>query len=150
MNRLSALILALGLLAGCAPAPAPAPPAPGASAPDADVVERALAAVVLLVGTRADGSVSYGSGVVLDGRGLVVTNAHVLSGSRSLKAMLYEPGRISYTPMDGGLARYLFEYERDLVGARVERVDLRSDLALVRVDADTSRLPRLRPSARPP
>lgn len=152
MTRLLALICALGLASGCAPAPSPAPPAEAAPAlaPAADVVDRALASVVLVVATRDDGSVSYGSGIVLDGRGLVVTNAHVLSGSRSVRAMLYDPRRVSYTPMDGGLARYLFEYEKDLVAARVERVDTRSDLALLRVDADTSKLPRPHPAARPP
>ncbi len=154
MNRLSALLFALALAGGCAPAPAPAAardPATGAFAPPtAEAVENALAAVVLLVSARADGSVAYGSGIVLDGRGLVVTNAHVLAGSRSLRAMLYDPRRVSYTPMDGGLARYLFEYEKDLVGARVERLDAASDLALLRLDADTSGRARLRAASAPP
>jgi hypothetical protein len=149
MNRFSALIFSLGLLGGCAPAPSPAP-LPTSNAPTADVVERALAAVVLVVSTRDDGRVVYGSGVVLDGQGLVVTNAHVLAGARSVRAMLYAPGRISYTPMDGGLTRYLFEYERDLVNARVERADDVTDLALLRLDADTSRLPVPRAATRLP
>jgi trypsin-like peptidase len=150
MNRSPMLFLALGLAAGCTPAPAPNPSAPEASPPPvADVVDRALASVVLVVNTRDDGSVVYGAGIVLDGHGLVVTSAHLLAGSRSLRAMLYEPHRVSYTPLDGGLARYLFEYEKDLVGARVERADALTDLALVRLDADTSRLPLLPRASRP-
>jgi hypothetical protein len=155
MKHVCSLLVTFGVLGALAGSCAPAPPGPGAPpaagggvAPE--VVERALASVVLVVNARDDGSVTYGSGVVRDGRGLVATNAHLLTGSRSLRAMLYRAGRVSYTPMDGGLGRYLFEYESELVDARVERVDPATDLALLRLDADTSRLPAPPVAARPP
>ena len=75
--------------------------------------------------------------------GLVVTSLHVVDGEGELSAMLYRPNRPSYTPMDGGLARFLFENQADLVRATRVASDGVTDLAVVRVEADTSQLPRL-------
>src|SRR5262249_11328262 len=58
-------------------------------------------------------------------------------------AMLYRPGRSTYTPMDGGLSRFLFENQADVVAAREVAGDDTSDLALVKIEADTSRYPVL-------
>jgi hypothetical protein len=111
--------------------------------PTGEVVRNALPAVVLLVNSRDGGMTSWGSGLVVSDEGHVVTNMHVVGDAVSLRAMLYSPERTSYTPMDGGLGRYLFENEAALVPAALVRSDTTLDLALVKIDADTSAYDRL-------
>jgi S1-C subfamily serine protease len=113
------------------------------------MVQQSLPAVVLLVQERPDGKLTYGSGFLFsasgaDQRPLVLTNLHVVEHGSKVKVMLYRAGRVSYTPMDGGLGRYLFENARDLVAGQVVRSSPTMDLALVKIDADVSKLPRLR------
>jgi trypsin-like peptidase len=108
-----------------------------------EVVERALPAVVLLLNYKPDGTTTYGAGLIIGKDGRVLTNHHVIAGAKSLGAMLYKPGRTSYTPMDGGLSRYIFENQRDIVATTLIEGDATSDLAIVKVDADTSKLPAL-------
>lgn len=142
MRRLPSLLLVAGLLASSCTRPAEkaqeAPEAPAAAAPTTrEIVARALPAVVLLVRTLEDGTRTYGAGFIVSEDGLVLTNLHVVKDARSLHTLLYAEGRTSYTPMDGGLARFLFENDRDLVPAHLVRADPSVDLAVVRVDADT-------------
>jgi len=105
--------------------------------------DRVLPAVVLLLNHRPNGSTVYGAGLVLDGEGRVLTSLHVVAGSASLGAMMYDSRRTSYTAFDGGLTRYLEENARAVVPARLVRVDAAADLAIVHVEADTRALPRL-------
>lgn len=160
-----ALIAASTLTAGCATSsPAPSAPVPGPhpllitsstqsdfnpATAKVDVLERALPNVVLLLARRPDGTTGYGAGLIVSHDGLVITNLHVVAGATALSAMLYDKNRVSYTPMDGGLTRYLFENQKDLVGARLVHGDPTSDLALVRINADTSKLKLLELSSRP-
>lgn len=81
--------------------------------------------------------------MLLDERGLVLTNLHVVANASSLGAMLHDPGRVSFTPMDGGLARYFFENQKDVVAAHLVRGDPTLDLAIVQIETDTSRYARL-------
>jgi putative serine protease PepD len=62
--------------------PAPAAPASGAST--ADVVARVLPGVVNVKTVGLDGSKGEASGVVIDRRGIIVTNNHVVRGARVL------------------------------------------------------------------
>jgi S1-C subfamily serine protease len=149
--------LALTALAGCRAAPDRIAPPPAvatresAASPNLStsaVVERAMPAVVLLLNTRADGKITYGAGLVV-GDGLVLTSQHVVTDSKTLGAILYRPGRPGYTPMDGGLSRYLFENQKDVVSAELVSGDTTSDLALVKIAGDTSNVPRL-PMAKEP
>lgn len=152
---LRALVVLLVPLVGCATAasshPSPAavrPPnaadeAPENHAPSVDILSRALPSVVLLLAARPDGTTGYGSGLIVSHDGLVITNLHVVAQARSLTALMYRKDRLSYTPMDGGLARYLFENQKELVPARLVRGDTTSDLALVKLDAHTSQVPLL-------
>ncbi|MCC6809046.1 MAG: trypsin-like peptidase domain-containing protein [Deltaproteobacteria bacterium] len=94
-----------------------------------------LPAIVLLVAERPDAPRRYGAGVFVDADGTILTNAHLVEGGASLRAMTFDRSRRSYSPLDGGLSRFLFENDRALVVARVLRVDRGADLALVRVDA---------------
>jgi S1-C subfamily serine protease len=105
--------------------------------------ERVLPAVVLLLNHRPDGKTLYGAGLVLDGEGRVLTSLHVVDGAASLGAMTYDPRRTSYTALDGGLTRYLDENQRAIVPATLLRADVETDLAVVRIDADTRALPHL-------
>ncbi|MEZ4293948.1 MAG: serine protease [Polyangiaceae bacterium] len=152
------IVIMLGAAsAGCAaelpapPAPAAPPQATAASAPaeksTADIVATALPSLVLLINERPAQNAkpaytTYGAGF-LTRDGLVVTSLHVVDGDGKLSAMLYEPNRQGYTPMDGGLARFLFENQKNLVPAERIAADGVSDLAVVRVSADTSHLPKL-------
>jgi hypothetical protein len=98
---------------------------------------------VLLLNQRTDGKLGFGSGVLLDDPGLVLTNLHVVANASSLGAMLHDPARVSYTPMDGGLARYFFENQKEVVPATLVRGDPTLDLAIVRLEGDTSPYARL-------
>ena len=130
---------ALLLLAACAhPLPAPDP-----ELTQTDITARASAAVVLLVSTGPDHALHFGSGLILDDDGLVLTNQHVAQADPKLAAMRWAPELVSYTPMDGGLERFLFENQKRLVAARVVFADEATDLALVRIAADTSDAPKL-------
>ncbi|MGV3622959.1 MAG: S1C family serine protease [Archangium sp.] len=126
------LLLIMCVVTGCAHTPV-------AARPDAShVIARALPSLVLLVGERPDGKTSFGSGLIVTRDGQVLTCLHLVRGVQNLKAMRYEPTLVSYTPMDGGLDRFLFENRKKLLDVRLERIDEANDLALVRVDADTS------------
>src|SRR5258708_10719686 len=114
----------------------------------ADIAARSMPAAVLLLTTTRAGNVMYGAGMLLE-HGMVLTSQHVIADAKSLGVMLYEPRRTSYTPMDGGLSRYLFENQSAVVEAHAVAGDSTSDLALIRIDADTSRFPTL-PIAREP
>ncbi len=54
----------------------------------ADVVTRVLPSVVNVRTTRFDGSQAEGSGVVIDQKGIVVTNNHVVEGASSVKIVM--------------------------------------------------------------
>lgn len=99
----------------------------------AELIERAMPGVVLLVNFREDGSQRFGAGVLLENQ-VVLTNLHVVEGAESLGAMVYDPRRTTYSPLDGGLNRYLFEYQRDLWPAKLTRADPVVDLAIVTLD----------------
>jgi hypothetical protein len=119
------------------------PVASAAPPSESDVLEKALPGVVLLVNQRVDGKVGFGSGILLDGEGRVLTNMHVIADAASLGAMLYDAKRTSYIPADGGLARYLFENERDVHPALLQRGDPALDLAVVKIGVDTTKYARL-------
>lgn len=111
------------------------PPAPEASPPGApDEHERALArglsrafagaaarvepSVVSVVCERATlgrGSPGFGSGFVVDSRGVVVTNAHVIAGARAIEVVLADGRR---------------------VGANALGLDRATDVAVLRIEAD--------------
>lgn len=107
------------------------------------LVQAALPSVVLLVGQRSDGKTSFGSGIIVSRDGQVLTCLHLVRGMTHLRAMRFEPGLVSYTPMDGGLNRFLFENRSRLVDVSVDRIDEANDLALVRLDAETASVPLL-------
>lgn len=123
----------------CAHVEAPRPPSPTTH----QLITRALPSVVLVVGDRPDGKVSFGSGIVVGANGSVLTCLHLVRGLTNLRGMLYAPELVSYTPMDGGLDRFLFENRSRLSEVTIDRIDEANDLALVHIDADTSRVPLL-------
>lgn len=123
--------------------PAPVPSTSSASAGGRALLDDAVQGVVLLVNYRRDGKVGFGAGILIDERGRVLTNQHVVADAERLGALLYDARRVSYIPEDGGLDRYLFENERDILPVTLEQSDDLLDLAVVRVAADTSRYRRL-------
>ncbi|HEX2172325.1 MAG TPA: trypsin-like peptidase domain-containing protein, partial [Dehalococcoidia bacterium] len=94
-------------------ATAPAPPQPNGPVAAA-VFEKAGPAVVQILSARGtSGAAGTGSGVVIDGRGLVLTNQHVVAGARTVRVRF-----------SGGAAREATELG----------TDRGNDLALLRVD----------------
>ena len=135
-------ILPLLLLLACAPAPAPAPVAP--AAPDAvEMLASAQPGVVLLVADLDGGGRRFGAGLLVRQPGLVLTNAHVVRGATRVRALLFDPARRSWSPIDGGIDRTLFEEEDALLDVELVRGDMNLDLAVVLVKGDTAGLPVL-------
>ena len=104
--------------------------------PDAPshVADWVLDGVVLVTTELENGKRGYGAGLLRDDSGTVVTNFHVVSGAQSIAVMFRDPGRPTYSPLDGGLDRLLFENEKALVPARVVRSDPSIDIAVLDVD----------------
>lgn len=123
--------------------PATSPPSSSATPAQDRLLDDAAQGVVLLINYRKDGKVGFGAGILIDERGAVLTNHHVVADAERLGALLHDARRTSYVPEDGGLDRYLFENERDILPVTLERSDSLLDLAVVRVDADTSQHRRL-------
>lgn len=96
---------------------------------------------MLLVTSLDGGLSSYGSGIVLDDKGFVLTNLHVLDGARAVYALPWSPAVPSYAAIDGGLARLVFEREKELVPVTMIRGDPVLDLAVVRLDKPTAVVP---------
>jgi S1-C subfamily serine protease len=113
-------------------------------------LETSASSVVLVVVEIENGRTRYGAGVVVNRAGGVVTSWHLLSDAKTIHVMFYRPGRPSYTPMEGGLARFLAENRVALVGADLLRADSNLDIALIHVHADTSRVPKLPVAREPP
>jgi S1-C subfamily serine protease len=113
-------------------------------------LEASASSVVLIVADLDNGATRYGAGVVTDASGSVITSWHLLPGARSLWAMLYRRGRPSYTPMEGGLGRFLTENRAALLEADPLRGDPVLDIALLHVHADTSGIPKLTIARDPP
>lgn len=104
-------------------------------------LETSLAGVVLLVTALDGGLSSYGSGIVLDTKGFVLTNLHVLEGAKAVYALPWNPDQPSYAAVDGGLQRLVFEREKELVPVTLISADPVLDLAVVRLDEPTPVIP---------
>jgi S1-C subfamily serine protease len=102
---------------------------------------QSLYGVVLLVVSLEGGLASYGSGVVVDDQGTVVTNLHVVDKGIGVHALTYDPDKPSYAAVDGGLPRLVFEREKDLIPVRIVRGDPILDLAVVRLEKPARVLP---------
>jgi hypothetical protein len=139
------------LMVACARQNAPlTTPDSGALPSISDVVAQAIPSVILLLNYRASGNVTFGAGLIVDREGRALTNLHVVEGGGRLGALLYQPGRVSYTPMDGGLGRFLFEHQDEIVTATLEQSDAVNDFALVRLKADTAKIAPLPLADAPP
>ncbi len=114
-----------------------------------DAIDRSLPGVVLLLNWRSDGKTGFGAGILLDSSGLVLTNLHVVANANSLGVLFYKPDRVSYMPSDGGLARYIFENNAEIVAATLVRGDPVLDLAILRVAQDTTPFAKLALRAQP-
>jgi hypothetical protein len=104
----------------------------------AHLVTQSAPYVVLIVNHRKDGQIGYGAGILLDHEGLVLTAWHVLKGARSLKIMRHDPKRPSFSPMAGGLTRYLKDHQDDLHPLFLLEKYESFDLALAKAKIDTS------------
>lgn len=113
------------------------------------VSEQVFPSVVLLLAYYPDGTTHYGAAFWIGDGGLALTSRHVIAGARSLGAIPYRKDRVSYTPMDGGLARYVFENQNEVVGATVVEEDKRLDLAMVRIGAERPSAENLEISTEP-
>jgi hypothetical protein len=100
---------------------------------DVELVRRVMPSIVLVVNSRADGKTTYGAGF-FSAPGKVLTALHVVEDKGTIALMLYRAGRPTYSPMDGGIMRFLFENSRDLVPATIAERDGVSDLATLAFD----------------
>lgn len=109
-----------------------------------DVLRAALPSVVLIVTQLADEKVGFGAGLLVPkgDRGAVLTNHHVVGQAHRIGVMTWAPDRTTYIPQEGGLTRFLFEYESALKGARLVRSDPALDLAVLDVEGDFSAFPQ--------
>lgn len=89
--------------------------------------------VVLLIRELPSEKLGFGAGVIVED-GLILTNQHVVDPAERLFAMRYRGDRTSYIDEDGGLRRYVFEHEAELLEAEMVLADPLNDLALVRVE----------------
>lgn len=142
--RRSARALILVTAVGTASTGVSACKRPGSEAalPDAsrtstdEVIAAVVPGVVLLISRHPNGAIGFGAGVIIGDDGVVLTNLHVVANG-SLGALLHDPKRISYIPQDGGLARYLFENDAQIIATRLVRADPVLDLALVKIATET-------------
>ena len=116
--------------AAAAPAPAAATPALSAS----DIYRQDSPAVVLILASGSSGQGELGTGSIIDARGRILTNAHVVVNAQTGEP--YGTIRVYLKP-----ARVTGDPKRDLVDpftAKVERYDRALDLAVL----DLDRVPR--------
>ncbi len=137
MNALAATLLLSGcatLHGSSAPPVEQAPPADEPGAGWSAIVQQAMPSVVLLL-AEVDGEPRrFGAGIVVDGEGRVLTNHHIVAGARSISVLAHEPGRTSYSPLEGGIDRLVFQHQHDLLEASTVAGDPLLDLALLQVD----------------
>ncbi len=107
------------------PTPSPSP-SPTATQTLADLVERLARSVVMVVALEGDTPVGSGSGTIVDPRGFILTNAHVvLDDAGGLVDYLLI--LVTETPDQPPVPKYW---------ARVVQVDPRLDLAVIQIDRD--------------
>lgn len=131
------VVVSIGCVSGAATTQVVAEPTPERSVHD--VIQASQPAIVLIV-TQIDADksgprVRFGAGF-FEASGRVITAQHVIEGNHRVAILPYRAGRPSYSPMDGGLKRFLFENTPELVEATVVKEDRVSDLALLEVKAD--------------
>ncbi len=133
LSLLPILMLACAGLHNLDPTPAAAeasqPGAPGWS----EVVEAAMPSVVLILAEREGEPGRFGAGIVMDQTGRVLSNHHIVAQADRLTVLAYEPGRLSYSPLEGGIQRLVFEHREDLLPATVLVSDPLLDLVLLQV-----------------
>jgi serine protease Do len=95
--------------------------APAASAPLADMIERVLPSVVNVRTISFGGGSGEGSGIVLDRRGIIVTNNHVVEGTTRVNVAFND----ERTPRTLRGEVIGVAPERDLAVIRVRAMDLR-------------------------
>ncbi len=109
----------------------------------ASLAERGRSGVVLILNYKPDGTTTFGAGLIINDDGGIVTNSHVIDGANAVGVLLFRADRTTYSPLDGGLGRFLFEYQREIVPAAVIRKNESLDLAILRAQASTAKLSRL-------
>ncbi len=107
------------------------------------LAERGRSGVVLILNYKPDGTTTFGAGLIINDDGGIVTNSHVIDGANAVGVLLFRADRTTYSPLDGGLSRFLFEYQREIVSAAIIRKDESLDLAILRAQASTAKLTRL-------
>jgi hypothetical protein len=148
---LSRLALAALFLAAGACSRKPAGPPAEALAPSIDaLLSRALPSVPLIIRYDADGTVGFGSGLIVSDDGLILTNLHVIAAGQRLGVMLYDDARPTYTVLEGGLTRFLFEQQDHILPAAEVARDEGLDLALIRIEQRTHAVQRLPFADQPP
>jgi S1-C subfamily serine protease len=126
LGWLSALALAVAAQAAIAPVP------PALALSKADVFDKCSPATALIVLMTRHGA-EIGAGVVVDSKGLLITNHHVVADAaqaETFAVFLYDPKE---RVVEEDLASYVRAHKAKALTPRVLRVDAENDLALLQL-----------------
>jgi len=90
-----------------------------------------LPAVALLYGQDEAGRLHYGTGLLLEEEGQILTNWHVVKPHEETFILFHDPERETYTALDGGVSRLIRELNTGAMRAEVLKTDVINDLALL-------------------
>ncbi|MCA9520928.1 MAG: trypsin-like peptidase domain-containing protein [Myxococcales bacterium] len=105
-----------------------------------EVYKKCAPAVVLIVQEMAPGRVRFGSGSIINARGQIITNHHVVTGGGLLKVFLYDKFR---DKLEDNLQTFMANNKDKALTARLVRSDAYRDLALVQIVKAPRNLPTI-------
>lgn len=124
--------LVAALLVGCAVALSPALVTPAVALNKSEVFDKCAPATALVVLVTPQGT-EIGSGIVIDSKGLLITNYHVIAAAASARlfaVFLYDPKeRI----VEEDLGQYIESHRAKALQPRVLRVDQENDIAILQL-----------------
>ena len=124
-------------LFSCLPKGDPAPTVPVAKSL-VELQAEVLPAVALIYGQDESGNLHYGTGLLLEEPGQILTNWHVVEQHQETYILLHDADRTTYTALDGGVVRLIRESGGAGRTAGVSQTDIINDLALLELEVTPS------------
>lgn len=103
-----------------------------------ELQEEVLPAVALIYGQDDEGNLHYGTGLLLEEPGQILTNWHVVEPQNQVVVLLHDANRTTYTALDGGVVRLIRESGGAARAAEVVQTDIINDLALLELEVTPS------------